>query len=249
MTTMTATADNTNGAVTLDLNRTSAVARIRRTDVNGTSDVRTMPYQLTGTGRVVMVDYEATHGLNTYTALSSVGTVLATASATLTVEKPWLSVPVLPELSVKVEQVSDYSAGRTSSTVVHQVIGRPDPVVNIGKLGLRQGTLEIWTPDAASARALEAVTDAGEVLMLKQAVTGLDMYFTAVETESVPYSPEGAATRYRFTIRYVEVLRPEATLKGGRGWTYNELAASFATFDEVTAAYASFDDLAKNVES
>lgn len=250
MTTLSATADITHGAIALDLNRTQVVARITRTDVNGTADVRTMPYQLDGTGRVVMVDYEATHGENTYKALSSAGTVLATASAELTITMPWLSVPVLPELSAKVEQVSDYSASRTSTTVVHQVIGRTDPVVNIGKLNLRQGILEIWTPNLASARILESVVGSGEILMLKQAVTGLDMYFTAIDTESAPYSPEGEATRYRFTIRYVEVARPEASLKGGRGWTFNELATSaFSTFDQLKAGYVdSFDDLAAGFE-
>lgn len=248
MTTLTATADNTNGAVSLDLNRTETVDRVTRTDANGTADVRLMPYQLDGTGRVVLVDYEATHGLNTYQVRSASGAVLATATATLSIGSPWLSVPVLPELSATVQQVTDYSAARTSSSVVHQVIGRPDPLVNIGKLGLRQGALEIWTPDLASARALEAVVDSGEVLMLKQAVAGLDMYFTAVETESIPYSPEGAATRYRFTVRYVEVARPDAFLKGGRGWTFNKLAKSLSSFNAITAAYASFDALTKGPE-
>jgi hypothetical protein len=248
MTTITAVADNTNAAVTLDITATAAVSRITRTDANGTHDVRVMRYQLEGTGKHIAVDYEATHGLNTYAALGATGTVLATATATLAIQRPWLSVPVLPELSVTVQQITGYSASRTSSSVVHQVIGRTDPVVNLGKLGLRQGVLEIWTPDYLSARSLESVVDSGEIVMLKQSVPGLDMFFTALETEAVPYTPEGDITNYRFTVRYLEVSRPAGYLRGGRGWTFDELAGSFNTFDEVTAAYSTFDNLTLNQE-
>lgn len=245
MTTLTVTADDANGSVILDLDRTEVVASITRTDVNGTADIRLVPYQLDGTGYAVVTDYEAAHGLNTYKALSASGSVLATSSATLTIEKPWLSVPVLPQLSVTVDQITDYGSSRASSTVVHQVIGRADPVVNIGKLGLRQGMLEIWTPDLATARALEEVIDSREILMLKQAVAGMDMYFTATDSDSAPYSAEGSATRYRFTVRYVEVKRPDAYLKGGRGWTYGALADStISTYADLAAAYQTYHDMA-----
>lgn len=245
MTTLTATPDTATASVLLTITKTATVTRVERTDINGTHEVRVPAYVLpsTGTGTLHLTDYEAAHGLNTYHVYHTGAGVAATKTATLTLEKPWLFVPVLPDKSVQVTQITAYQSARSSSTIIHRVIDRTDPVVNMGKLGLREGQLDIWCPDYLTTRGIDEALDTGEILMLRQEVPGLDMWFTVSDTDVQPISEEGALTQYRYSVRFQEVSRPEGLLKGARGWSFDELAASFDTFDEVTAAYTSFDNL------
>jgi hypothetical protein len=70
------------------------------------------------------------------------------------------------------------------------------------------------------------------------------MYFTATSIPVAPYSIQGEdATRWSFTIQYVEVRRPIGNLAGALGWTFDELASSFASFDAVRQAFTDFDAL------
>lgn len=245
MTTLTTTPDIATASVLLSITKTATVTRIERTDINGTHEVRVPAYTLpsTGTGKLYVTDYEAAHGLSTYRVYHSGTAVAATATATLTLSSPWLFVPVLPELSAAVTQITTYQSARSSSTILHKVIDRREPVVKMGKLGLREGQLDIWCPDYLTTRTLDAAVDSGEILMLRQEVPRLDMWFTVSDTDVQPISEEGALTKYRYTVRFHETLRPEGLLKGARGWTFDELAASFSTFDQVTATYTSFDNL------
>jgi hypothetical protein len=251
MTTLTATPDITTASVLLTITKTATVSRIERTDINGTHEVRVPAYTLpsAGAGILHITDYEAAHGSVTYRVYHSGSSSVATKTATVTLAQPWVFVPALPELSVTVPQITTYQSARTSSTILHKVIDRADPVVSIGKLGLREGQLEIWCPDYLSTRALDAAIDSGEILQLRQTVPGLDMYFTVSDTDVQPYSEEGALTQYRYSVRFQETARPVDKLKGGRGWTYAELADSFATYAEVTAAYATYADLLINQEA
>lgn len=164
-------------------------------------------------------------------------------STTLVLDKPWLMVPIAPNYSETAEAVTDYSAGRTTSSTVHSIIGRADPIVALGKLGSRKGTLEVFADTVTAANKLARVFDRGEVVMLKQPVDGIDMYFTADDLEISPYSVQGEVTRYKFTVRYTEVLRPIGTLAGALGWTFDALAAAYPSFNAVLADYATFDDL------
>lgn len=246
MTTITETPDIATASVLLSITKTATVSRVERTDINGTHEVRVPAYTLpsAGTGILHLTDYEAAHGLNTYRVYHSGSSVAAaTQTATLTLNSPWLFVPVLPELSAAVSQITTYGSARTSSTIIHKVIDRTDPVVNMGKLGLREGTLDIWCPNYLTTRALDAAVDSGEILMLRTEVPGLDMWFTVSDTDVQPFNAEGALTKYRYSVRFHETARPEGLLKGARGWTFDEIAASFQTFDQVTAAYTSFDNL------
>lgn len=167
-----------------------------------------------------------------------------TATATLTIDKPWLLVPISPHFSETVETITDYSAGRETFATVHQIIGRADPLVVMGKLGTRTGTLEFWAESLEDVNRLTRVFDRGEAVMLKQPVPGMDMYLAATSLDVTPYSVEGPDnTRYRFAVSYQEVTRPYGDLAGALGWTFDALAADYASFNAVTAAFATFDDL------
>lgn len=194
-------------------------------------------------GTVILSDYEAAHGANTYNAYHPDGSFV-TATATLELDKPWLSVPVMPQYSEQVETVTQFNAGREAATTVHRPLGRADALVVMGKLGTRTGTLEIFCHSYAEARKLERVFERGEIVHLRQRVEGLDMYFTVTSIPVSPYSIQGEAeTRWSMTINYVEVRRPIGSLAGALGWTFDALAVEFPSFDTVSAAFVDFDAL------
>jgi hypothetical protein len=250
MTTLTATPDVAQASVLLTITKTETVNRIERTDINGTHEVRVPAYTLpsAGTGILHITDYEAAQGALTYRVYGSGSAAVATKTATLELAQPWLFVPALPELSVSFPQITTYRSTRTSSTILHKVIDRRDSVVKIGKQGLREGQLDIFCPDYLTTRALDAAVDSGEILMLRQEVPGLDMWFTVSDTDVQPISEEGAQTTYLYSVRFSETARPVDQLKGSRGWNYTELASSFNTYAEVAAAYATYGDLLINRE-
>lgn len=243
MTTITATADNVVGAVTLTITQTAAVTSITRNDRNGIAAVRFAAGQVPtpATGTTIIKDYEAAHGSNTYTAYDSTGQVSATA--TLALAGPMLLVPIAPNYSESLETITDYAASRSSNSTVHQIMGRPDPIVVLGQLGTRTGTLELWAKDLVDAARLQRVFDRGETVMLKQTVAGLDMYFTALSLDVSPWQVLADQTRYKLSIQYQEVSRPYGNLAGALGWTFDALSVKFPTFDAVTAAYSNFDNL------
>lgn len=198
--------------------------------------------QRTG-GTVILTDYEASAGINTYSVEEKTDTE-ATATAELVLDSPWLLVPVLPNYSEQVQTITNYASQRQAQSTVHTIIGRTDPLVAFGVLGDRTGTLEIFCDSLAQARTLETVFNRGEVVMLKQNVEGMDMYFTGNSTVINPYSAEGEKmTRYAMTVQYTELKRPIGNLAGALGWNFDELAASYASFNAVTLKFATFNDL------
>lgn len=70
MTTITATPDSVTSSNQIAVNYTSPVSRVLRNDANGIAEVRTLAGQLpTGaSGTLILSDYEASAGVNTYTA-------------------------------------------------------------------------------------------------------------------------------------------------------------------------------------
>ena len=245
MTTFTATPDTATGAVNLVITQTKPVRSITRANGYGSASVRPAQGQLpsAATGTTLIPDYEGAHGVNSYTLYHTDGTT-EIASATLTVDKPWLLVPIAPNYSEQVETITDYSAGRETFSTAHQIIGRPDPIVNFGKLGTRKGTLDIFTASLEDAARVTRVFDRGEAVLLKQTVPGMDMYLAATSLDLAPYSVQGEAdTRWKLSVGYLEILRPAGNLAGALGWTFDALALAYPSFDAQLAAFASFDDL------
>lgn len=247
MTTMTAKPDAATGSVLLEISLTAPALRVLRNDANGIAEVRALAGQFPSpkSGRLILTDYEAAQGLNTYTLID--GGKGAAASAVLNIPTPWLMVPVMPHYARQVDTITGYSAGRESLGAVHQIPGAAAPVANLAPLGLRTGTLDLWAPSLAVARSLETTFDRGEIVLLKQRVPGMDMYFVTTKTSITPHTIEGETdTRWNLAVDYVEVRRPAGALAGALGWTFAALAAAYPSFDAVTATYASFDDLTVN---
>jgi hypothetical protein len=220
-----------------------------------TTDVSGIDYAWTGTAhaststitslgpRLILTDYEAAQGLNSYNAYHADGSFV-TASTTLELDKPWLSVPVMPQYSERVETITQFGSSRDAATTVHRPLGRADNLVVMGKLGDRTGTLGIWCKSYADARRLERLFERGEIVQLRQRVEGMDMYFTATGIPVAPFAVQGEAeTRWSLSINYVEVRRPIGLLAGALGWTYDAMAADFVSYDAVTAAFTDYDAL------
>lgn len=244
MTTITATPDTATASVQLSITYDSAVSRVLRNDENGVAEVRTLTGQLpTGaSGTLILTDYEASHGVNSYSVVDAGSG--ASATATLTLDKPWLMVPVMPNYALQAEAITGYDSGRESHSSTHTVIGRADPLISYGPLGTRTGSLEIFCQSLQTARNLETVFARGEAVMLKQRVQGMDMYFHGRATGIRPMSSDGEdLTRYGLTVEFTEIARPVAPLAGALGWDFNALAAAYASFDEVAVKFATFDDL------
>ncbi|MBX9243411.1 hypothetical protein ICW40_01145 [Actinotalea ferrariae] len=192
-----------------------------RSDTNGIRSVRLFEGQDIVDGSLIVTDYEAAlDGPITYT-ITTTDTVSVTTSLD-DVADPWLMVPVMPQYSEPLALVTGYVAARQATTTVHEVINREDPVVTLGRLRLRTGTLTIWAPDFAAAQAVAAVYGRGEVVMLRQAQhPGMDMYHACTGTVTVtPQSEDTSPLRWRVTVDYTEVQPPTAALAGALGWDY-----------------------------
>ena len=245
MTTLTLAADPATGSVRLTITPTADVTRVRRTDANGTADVRTMTGQLPHTAPAVLVldDYEA-NGTARYTVTTTAGTV--TGSIILTLASPWLGTPENPQYSAAVASVLDYGAGGISRATVHEPDGDDAPIV-IGLGGsTRRGSLRVSTPGGTYAEALSLfrILGRGQTMLLRQAEhPGMDMYFIAGNYEIVTALAGGSGSVFDVTASYIEVVRPAGALSGALGWTWAALAAAFPTWAAVEEAYATWGDL------
>lgn len=244
MTTISATPNTATASITLVIEKTAAVTKVLRNNINGVGEVRALQTQLpsSASGQLILEDYEASAGLNTYTVID--GAEGAGTSVTLELDGPWLLVPVMPNYSQRVLAITNYGSQRIAQSTVHKVIGRESPLVSFGPLGLREGELEIFCASLIDARKIESVFTRGQPVMLKQNVEGMDMYMHGLSISITPVEPKGEdSTRYALSVDYLEVSRPSGTLSGALGWTLDELALSYSSFDEVAMKFASFDDL------
>lgn len=190
------------------------------------------------------VDYAWTGTANASKSTETTHVTQVTASTTLVLDKPWLMVPVMPNYALQAEAITSYGSDRQSRSTIHAVIGRADPLVSFGPLGTRTGSLEIFCNSLQAARDLETVFSRDEVVMLKQNVEAMDMYFLGSSTGISPYSEQGeTATRYALTVNYTEINRPIAPLAGALGWDLNAVAAAYASYYVLTSKFATFDDL------
>lgn len=245
MTTLTLDTDTANGYVRLTITPTADVTRVRRSDVNGTQDVRTLTGQLphVGTDVLTLDDYEAAHGPARYTVTTTAGTV--TGSIVFTLASPWLGTPENPQHSTAVHSVLDYGAGGQTLSTVHEPEGPLDPIVIVRGGSTRRGSLRVAAGTYAEALKIYAILRRGQAMLLRTPGdhAGMDMYFIPMTYEIVTALAGGAASVFDVTCSYIEVGRPQGDLSGALGWTYAGLEAAFVSYADVEAAYASFGDV------
>lgn len=240
-TTLTLTPRAASASVVIEVTTTLAapLTALTRTDANGVRPVRLQPGQDLIGGTLVVEDHEAALvGSCTYDV--RVAAEARTASITL-LNGGWRLCPTgLPQFQTSVDIMTGYDAARPAATIVHEVIGRPDPVARIVPHGSRRGTLTLWCRDYAAATATVDVYRRGEVVMLRQpAYPGLDMYHVSTDIRETGY--DEAMRRWRVDVTYVEVAFPRGPLLGSFDWSWDDLVAAFPTWDAVVAAFPTWN--------
>lgn len=131
-----------------------------------------------------------------------------------TTTKPWFTLPgtavpsSTPPQALSVDLVTRYDASSDSYGTLHRIIGRSDPLGNPGLLGSREGTLEVWCADYATAKSLRALLSSGEVALLRQPTHGgMDVYFIPTGININPAEPS-SVQRWLVSIQYTEVVAP-----------------------------------------
>lgn len=238
MTTFTATANDTGTAAVLTLTPTETVTAIYRNDSNGLATVRVPAGTFPRTTPLTYTDWEAPLGQRVSYAAAGID-----AAVTLTSPSPVLVAPFRPALSKIVDMVVDYGAARASLGTIHQVIDRTDPLVALGRLATRAGSLAVWVPDHSAGRSVEDMIDRSGVVMFKQADhAGQDMYFVSTGTD-LKRDPESDA--WILTIAYQEISRPTSPINEA-AWTFGNVSTSFASFANVSSNYSDFEGLSIN---
>lgn len=220
----------------------TTVTAVVRADANGARPVRVVPGQLPASGAFALVDDEAAlTGPITYTVAD--GAAGASAATELGVGGYRLTLPVAPAWSEVAELITGYSAERVSTTTVHQVIDRPDPLLALGELAPRRGSLDVRCASYAHARGVEAVYNRGEVVLLRQApFAGMDMYHAAIRTRLEPHA-NPQAREWTLTVDYQEVAYPVGDRVGTLGWDINDATSSAPTVSALAVAWPTVNAL------
>lgn len=232
------------GAIGLTISGTGTVTSIVRADRNGTRDVRGIPYLLPRPAPFALFDAEpALAGPVVYRVTTAEGTkeVWATFDLPGEVMPPIFSLPSVPSWTMSVEAVLEYSSRRESSSTVHDIDGRSDPVVIFGRLGTRRGKLSALCPDFDAARELVALLDRGQVVLYRQAeYNGLDLYFTVQSVETA--RSEDFHGQWLVNVEYIEVTPPRGAVLAPT-WSFADLKAAGGTFARVATEYEDFVQL------
>lgn len=222
---------------------------LSRTDANGLRPVRLHEGQGLSGGHLAVVDHEAAlTGTILYRAVTAgahpvTGPTRQNWHQTTTLDglltRDRIASVARPATGISPLAVLDtYSAEHADQTVIHEVIGRADPLASLGVQALRRGTLTVLCDDYQSARSLvSAVGSEGVLLWRQRAHPGLDMYFTA-RTQATPAPARTTPRRWLATMTFTELAVPSGPILGAYGWSVADLAGSGLTVETVPDAYA-----------
>lgn len=223
-----------------------------RSDANGARDVRETDGVRMVDGTLILTDHEAAlTGLITYTVATqridvpdpSDTTEVATASTRLDVPGNRFTQVVTPRLTASALLVETYDAGQASSSVVHDVIDRRDPVETKGVLRTRRGRMTVWWQTYEAALAFTHLFDSGDAVLWRQdEYAGLDMYFTGQSVTTRPYAERTDPRRWAVELDYVEGAYPTASIAGDAAWNYLSGAQRNSTYWDDLAEFATYAD-------
>lgn len=114
-----------------------------------------------------------------------------------------------PSGSVTVHHLDGFRSSRPSATRAHTVIGRQDPDVTVGPLGLSKGRIDVWCATLTDAVALETLHEGGGPFTLTMDDPGLSITYEVDgdggDVERLVASSETATPRWVVSIPFVEV--------------------------------------------
>jgi hypothetical protein len=173
----------------------------------------------------------------------------------------YLSVPRYPSSGLALNTGADpaqpvithYTDTHQGQSVVHQVVGRSDPVVVLRPGGSRAGTFTLICPSLASAQEVSGILAQPQVFLLRQSdQNNLDLYFIteAVTTTHGDYDwtqtpqPE---RRWYLDVAFIEVAWPAGVITPVTVWTYADVLAGYGDYNAVAAAFATYADLLERI--
>jgi hypothetical protein len=225
---------------------TYAATTITRVDANGAHPVRLLVGQEPISGSMTVTDYEpALTGTLRYDLVDAAGVVTTASTALPGVTQPVLHAVTFPSLRAQLDAVTGYTGRRSVTTTPLRVIGRADPIIIGGALATREGRLEMWCPDYATALAVCNLAVDGLPLMFRQVdYPGMDMWLAVTAAEPSPAPPPGVdGLRWVAALDYVETVCPPDALQGALGWTWAALSGAFTTWAAARAAFTDWSDL------
>lgn len=240
------------GALRLHIAADFKVAAINRTDANGTAPVRLRAGVLPQPAVVALTvdDYEAAAGMVTYTLTGQTtggAAASATVPGTMTLDSPWLGMPIMQTFSQRIESVLTYGADIGGRSGIVEPPGRNDPIVILRRMGLRRGQMQLWAGAHANVASIRGALGRGEIMMLRQPEhAGMDMYFVADRASVDTLTAAAAGTKFAVTVSYIEVARPYGFLASAPGWDFEQLATAYPDFLSVASAYPDFASLSLN---
>jgi len=244
--TLTATWEPSSGSVLLDVLPDGAtVAAILRTDANGTRGVRVQTGVLPSAAEIVTRDAEAANGPASYAAVTAAGAVVATGSTTVVLPGWRMHVLVLPAQAAAGGLITAFELDESSTTTLHEVFGRPDPVPSLGPLASPSTTADLWCATWEDAQALRAVLATGEVVMLRQSLwPGADAVGVVDgDVRTKLEVAEGMPDRWVVTVPLRAITVPTDDLRGTAAWTCADVAAAYSTCLVVVQTYDTCADL------
>jgi hypothetical protein len=169
------------------------------------------------------------------------GGVATTASVTVTASVPVLS-STLGRGYVQVVVVSQPPLEWVAKSVVHEVIGRPDPVVAVAPARYPSGTLVLDAPDRRQRLAVLSLLAAGDPLILRATCPAAvdDMTFQPMRWRDPLVSEAFKGGGRRIEVEYQSVTSAPMQYVPNPPWTWADVEASYATWADVEAAYGSW---------
>lgn len=221
------------------------------------------PGQLTGYGATVTFSNVATVGSISVSALVAPLVEVAESAdpVTLAPDDAWLIAPQAPGLSFPLAKSDAARAGIASqnessfesNATVHRILGARFPVVTTS--GVRQGqqtTLQVRTVTDAERVALLALLDQDFPILLNVPADWESSvpfgFFQPGDVTMARVVNYGKLADREFTIPLTEVRSPITDVEN-TGWSYAELAASFASYADVRVAFSSYANLAAKIRS
>lgn len=120
---------------------------------------------------------------------------------------PLVAVREHDQLVIEPLATDGYESSRTSGSITHQILGKPEPDITIRPATLRTGTLTFWFDDEEASLEAEEAHAEGGLFYLEHGVrqTVLMRYVpTGTITRSLERSTGGA---WIVTVEYTEVSK------------------------------------------
>lgn len=174
----------------------------------------------------------------------------------LSPDSAWLIAPQAPALSVPLSNTDQQAAGirqlssvgNASNTKIHRILGTTTPVTTT--TGNRQAdtlSATVYTHTSDERVALRALLAPDLPILINvppawELELAYGFYQVGDVTETRPYTLGGIPMR-DFELPLSRVRSPEVDVENP-GWSYSQVASTWATYSELLSRYATYGDLA-----